>query len=123
MISHLVRASILATVCIAAVATEAPARTPYDGAWSVLIVTTSGECDRAYRYGISIIDGYIRYDGGAVAMSGRVSANGVVRVTVLSGGARASGSGRLTRTAGSGGWKGVSGQSECSGYWQANRSG
>ena len=39
MISHFVRASILAGVCVAALATESPARTPYDGAWSVLIVT------------------------------------------------------------------------------------
>ena len=41
MISHFVRASILAAVCVAALATESPARTPYDGAWSVLIVTTN----------------------------------------------------------------------------------
>src|SRR5262249_49779943 len=72
MISQLVRASILAAVCVTAFATESTARSPYDGAWSVLIVTTRGDCDRAYRYGISIINGYIRYEGGMVAMSGRV---------------------------------------------------
>src|SRR5689334_21198845 len=76
MIKQLFGASILASVCVAAFATQAPARTPYDGSWSVLIVTTAGECDRAYRYGVSIIDGYVRYDGGMVNMSGRVSANG-----------------------------------------------
>jgi hypothetical protein len=123
MISNLVRASVLATICVAAVATDAPARTPYDGSWSVLIVTQRGECDRAYRYGVSIINGYIRYDGGAVNLSGRVSASGQVSVTVSSGGARASGTGRLSRNSGSGGWSGYSGQSRCSGYWQATRSG
>jgi hypothetical protein len=123
MISQLVRASVLASVCVAAFATQAPARTPYDGAWSVLIVTTAGECDRAYRYGVSIIDGYVRYDGGMVNMSGRVSGNGSIRVTVSSGNARADGSGRLNRNSGSGGWRGVSGGSRCSGYWQASRSG
>jgi hypothetical protein len=123
MISQFVRASVLASVCVAAIATEALARTPYDGSWSVLIVTTAGECDRAYRYGVSIIDGYIRYDGGVVNMTGRVYSNGAIRVTVSSGGARANGSGRLNRNSGSGGWSGVSGASRCSGYWQATRTG
>src|SRR5262244_3295579 len=96
MISHLVRASILASVCVAAIATDAPAATQYDGAWSVLIVTTRGECDRAYRYGVSIVNGYIRYDGGMVNMSGQVYANGSVRVSLTSGTAAAYGSGRLS---------------------------
>jgi hypothetical protein len=123
MINQLVRASVLASVFVAALATPSPARTPYDGSWSVLIVTTAGECDRAYRYGVSITDGNVRYDGGMVSMSGRVSSNGAIRVTVSSGNARANGSGRLSRNSGSGGWSGVSGPSRCSGYWQATRTG
>lgn len=121
MISHLVRASALAFVCVAALATDSSARTPYDGAWSVLIVTTKGECDRAYRYGVSIIDGYIRYDGGIVNMQGRVSANGAIRVRVTSGNAYANGSGRLNRNSGRGNWSGSSGPNRCTGYWQASR--
>ena len=31
---------------------HAMARTPFDGAWSVLIVTDRGTCDRAYRYAL-----------------------------------------------------------------------
>ena len=126
MFSQLVRASVLASVCVAAVATEAPARTPFDGAWSVLIVTTQGECDRAYRYGVSIIDGYVRYGGGGggmINMYGRVSANGSIRVTLSSGGAQANGSGRLGQSSGGGNWSGVSGGSRCAGYWRASRSG
>jgi hypothetical protein len=121
MISHLIRASVLAAVCLAAIATDAPARTPYDGSWSVLIVTTKGDCDRAYRYGLSIVNGYIQYDGGAVDMSGRVTSGGAVRVTLSSGNSGASGSGRLNRNAGSGTWSGVSGPNRCSGYWEATR--
>src|SRR5262245_3260573 len=113
MIKQLFGVSILASVCVAAFATQAPARTPFDGAWSVLIVTTDGECDRAYRYGVSIVNGYVRYDGGIVNMSGQVSANGSIRVRVTSGNAYANGSGRLTRTSGRGGWSGVSGPSRC----------
>ena len=121
MISHFVRASTLAVVCVAALATESPARTPYDGAWSVLIVTTRGECDRAYRYGITIANGNLMYEGVVVNLYGRVASNGAVRVTVTSGNARANGTGRLNRTAGNGGWAGFSGQNRCSGYWQASR--
>jgi hypothetical protein len=123
MISNLVRASVFASICVAAFATDAPARTPYDGSWSVLIVTTRGDCDRAYRYGVSIVDGYITYGGGAVNLSGRVSANGSVRVTVSAGNAQANGTGRLSRNTGNGGWAGYSGPNRCSGYWQATRSG
>jgi len=121
MISPLVRASTLAVVCVAALATESTARTPYDGSWSVLIVTTRGDCDRAYRYGMTIVNGNILYDGGVANLYGRVGRNGAVRVTVSSGNARANGTGRLNRRAGSGGWAGFSGRSRCSGYWQANR--
>jgi hypothetical protein len=121
MISHFVRASILAGVCVAALATESPARTPFDGAWSVLIVTTKGDCDRAYRYGITIENGDVVYDGGVVSLSGRVAGSGAVRVIVKSGNARANATGRLNRRAGSGGWHGNSGQNVCSGYWQASR--
>lgn len=121
MISQLVRASTLAVVCVAALATESPARTPYDGAWSVLIVTTKGDCDRAYRYGITIANGDVVYDGGVVNLYGHVGGNGAVRVTLTSGNARANATGRLNRRVGSGGWHGTSGQNRCSGYWQASR--
>jgi hypothetical protein len=122
MISHLVRVSTLALVCVAALATESPARTPFDGAWSVLIVTTKGDCDRAYRYGVTIANGDVVYDGGVVNLYGHVGGNGAVRVTLTSGNARANATGRLNRRVGSGGWYGTSGQSRCSGYWQASRS-
>ena len=121
MISHLVRTSVLAVACMTAFATESLARTPYDGSWSVLIVTTQGDCDRAYRYGVSIVNGNIQYEGGVVNMSGQVSGSGRVRVSLTSGGARASGTGRLSRSAGTGNWSGVSGPNRCSGYWEAAR--
>lgn len=120
MISHLVRASTLALVCIASIAQGATARTPYDGAWTVLIVTERGSCDRAYRYGVEIVDGIVRYDG-AVNFTGQVAKNGNVRVSVAGGNSRASGSGKLSRNTGAGNWVGYSGSDACSGYWQAQR--
>jgi hypothetical protein len=123
MISHLIRVSVLVFVGVGAVATAAPARTIYDGSWSVLIVTQRGNCDRAYRYGIEIVNGRVLYGGGAVNFSGQVSRGGQVRVNVSSGGGRASGSGRLSRNVGRGSWSGVSGADRCSGYWEAERRG
>ena len=58
------------------------ARTPFDGAWSVLIVTDRGSCDRAYRYGLRIADGRVSYDDPNFSVSGRVDGAGRVRVAV-----------------------------------------
>ena len=123
MINHLVRASVLATICVGAFATSAPARTPYDGSWSVLIVTQRGNCDRAYRYGVEIVNGRVVYGGGIVNFTGSVGSGGQVRVAVSSGSARANGSGRMSRNVGRGSWSSVSGSDRCSGYWEAERRG
>jgi hypothetical protein len=122
MISDLLRVSLLAAVCAVSTLSSAAARTAYDGQWSVLIVTQQGTCDRAYRYGVQIIDGDVRYDGGGpINLSGRVMQNGAVQVTVSSGGSRADGVGRLSRNVGRGNWRGRSSSGDCSGYWEAER--
>jgi hypothetical protein len=76
----------LATLAFAA-ATFAPApvaaRTNFDGNWNVLIVTNSGPCDRAYRFGLFIHNGDVFYNGSTpVNVDGRVNSNGSVRVRV-----------------------------------------
>lgn len=122
MIRHLFRVGIVASLCAGAIPDMASAqRGSYDGQWSVLIVTQRGNCDRAYRYGVTISGGVISYGGGGANFSGRVSANGSVSVRVSGGGGAASGSGRLTRTSGRGSWSGQSGGNRCSGYWTATR--
>jgi len=100
------------------------ARSAFDGQWSVLIVTNSGPCDRAYRYGLSIQNGAVIYQGSAaVNVAGRVANNGSVRVRVWSGGQGASGSGRLSRSAGRGTWRGTGSMGTCKGVWSAERRG
>ena len=121
MISRLLRAGVLAVLCVAALPEIASAQRAYDGNWSVLIVTQQGNCDRAYRYGVSIRGGGVYYDGGVVNFTGRVAANGTVRVRVSSGSAFADGTGRLNRNEGQGRWAGQSSGSRCSGYWTAER--
>src|SRR5690349_2024047 len=64
---------------------SAPSQTNFDGNWSVVINTTQGACERAFRFGIQIRDGQVLYDGGSVSMVGRVAPNGTVRVRVAAG--------------------------------------
>ena len=127
MISHFFRsvalAGALASAGIAASAGTAVARTSYDGSWSVLIITQSGACDRAYRYGVQISNGRVLYAERAGQVQGRVAHNGAVRVSVSAGDQRADGSGRLSRDRGSGLWRGQGSTGACAGRWEAERRG
>lgn len=96
----------------------AQARTPFDGTWSVLILTQQGSCDRAYRYPVRITNGVVGYAGQAdFSVSGKVSNNGSVSVRVARGSQYANGTGKLTQSGGGGNWRG----GECSGTWTAER--
>ena len=114
----------LAMLAISAVpASPAPisaAKPNFDGAWSVLIVTEQGKCDRAYRYPVKIENGSVGYAGSAsFTVSGKVGTKGDVTVTVARGSQSANGTGRMSETDGSGTW--VAGSGECSGTWTAER--
>ena len=101
-----------------------PVATAFDGAWSVLIMTQSGSCDRSYRYGVRISNGDVIYDGGGpVDLRGHVFSNGSVRVRVSAAGQEANGQGRLSRTLGTGTWQGQGSLGSCAGVWQAERRG
>lgn len=102
-------------------APKAGAMGAYDGNWSVLIVTESGSCDRAYRYALQIVNGRITYPDQTINVTGRVDGGGHVRVFVSASGQAASGYGRLYDGAGEGRWSGKSSTSRCVGYWQAER--
>ena len=115
-------ASALATVLLAAAvvpASTAPAGKPnFDGAWSVLIVTEKGTCDRAYRYPVRIANGAVQNDGPSlINVSGKVGGNGAVTVMVSAGDKSATGTGKLSAKLGGGKWSG----GECAGTWQAER--
>jgi hypothetical protein len=104
-------------------APAAVAGTPFDGRWSVLIVTDAGNCDRAYRYALNIVNGRITYDDPSFNISGHVDTRGHVRVSVGAGGERAIGTGELSGDSGGGLWTGYSSTSACSGHWEAERRG
>jgi hypothetical protein len=97
------------------------ARTPFDGRWSVSIITNAGACDRGYRYRLNIENGQISYDDPAVQVSGQVTPRGQVQVMLRAGGQQAAGTGRLSRDYGEGQWSGQSAAGQCSGVWQAER--
>jgi hypothetical protein len=95
----------------------------YDGLWSVVIVTKSGQCDAAYRYPVRITNGSLVNAGSApINISGKVAKNGAVVVSVNAGDKSATGKGRLGGTSGAGSWSG-NGNGACSGIWEAERRG
>src|ERR1700731_4171056 len=81
----------------------------FDGNWSVLVITESGTCDAAYRYGVSVENGAVRYRGeSGIDVQGTVDDRGHVSVTIGRGDQRAEGTGRLTADSGTGTWSGSS---------------
>jgi hypothetical protein len=93
----------------------------YDGTWSLVFVTQRGECDPSYSFNVNIANGIVSHPN-LVRFTGRVGANGLVHASVTVQDKYAAGSGKLTKTAGQGTWKGRSGTARCSGYWTAQKS-
>ena len=125
---RLFRACLLASTLACAgagVAGPAFATTPYDGSWSVVIMTRSGECQPTVRYGVEISNGVVANSSGSneADVSGQVSRRGMVRVSVRAGGAWADGSGRLGINSGGGVWQGQGSSGACEGTWAAERRG
>ena len=113
--------SIAALLALAGAARPASAAS-FDGDWSVVVITEAGECDRAYRYPLKVVNGSIRYEGEAsVTISGRVDQSGRLSASVQRGEQRADGTGRLSGTSGAGTWIGKSRTSQCSGRWEAEK--
>jgi hypothetical protein len=91
----------------------------YDGTWSVAIYTLRGDCG-SLRAALRIIGGRVYSGDGSYQAYGAVGAGGAIRVTVISGGQAASGSGRLSSNSRAGRWRTARG--ECFGTWSATRS-
>lgn len=111
----------LAAVSVAAaigMAGPTQARTDFDGEWSVVIVTSKGDCERSYRAPITISNGnFVNVGVNMVDVSGNVRPDGKLTVRVSRGQSSAVGLGRLTATSGGGSWKGGA----CAGTWTAVR--
>ncbi len=122
------RGALMSAAAVAlALAAGTPAqagRMSFDGAWSVVVVTDYGSCERAYRYGVEIVNGQVFYrGGGGVNIFGRVTPRGQVTVEVRQGNQQAVGTGRLSEDSGGGRWSGASAELQCAGHWIAERRG
>jgi len=113
---------VASLVALPSVPSDAARRTnAFDGSWSVVIYTTSGDCDRSLRYSLQIIGGQVVSQQQNYQLAGAVAPNGAIRVTVAEAGRSARGSGRLVGNNGSGQWRTSTGQ--CAGQWTAVRRG
>ena len=121
-LSRLLLAPTLATalllVCSPTNAARRVGVSPYDGTWSVVIYTLRGDCG-SVRVAAQIVGGCVYSKDQSYQANGAVGANGVIRVSVVSGRLSASGSGRLSSNSGAGRWR--SSRGECSGSWSASR--
>jgi hypothetical protein len=112
-----------ALVTIASVPSSAATRqsaSAFDGNWSVMIYTESGDCPQSLRYGVRVWNGRVLSEDGNYQVSGVVAPNGATRVTVSEGGRSAGGSGRLSGNQGWGRWRTFAG-GQCAGQWRAER--
>jgi hypothetical protein len=106
---------LLASALSGAASLPALAQSPYDGLWSVTIVTNSGTCEPTANSTLTVADGKI--SGAGANVSGSIGNGGLVKVSIN--GAYANG--QLSGNAGSGKWNGASAGIPCSGRWQASR--
>ena len=123
----MVTTAVIVGLFAAVVATPSDAakavRGPYDGLWSVSIITQSGPCDPSYRYPARIVGGRVLQAANdfSYQLSGAVNGSGGITVTVSKSGGSATGYGRLSGSRGGGVWRTDGGQ--CSGSWSAARRG
>ena len=94
----------------------------YDGIWNVVFSTQMGNCSSTNSVPFTVSGRRVSSAGGG-KVSGGISRNGVVAVSISVGASHASGSGRLVGNSGSGRWSGIITGDTCSGSWQATRSG
>jgi hypothetical protein len=100
----------------------AQARSAYDGSWSVAVYGQSGSCQGgSYQFPVQILNGNIHYVGSDASISGRVSSSGAVAVRIATGDRSAIGAGRLSRSHGSGIFRGQSSCGLSAGTWIGQR--
>ena len=98
---------------------------PYDGSWSMLVVTTSGHCGKipvplAIR-GSRIVSTGGKFVFHRIHLVGRISPSGHARINAVAGPRAAQGIGRFDRYRGGGKWTGTGPSGVCSGFWTAVR--
>jgi len=93
----------------------------FDGTWNVTFTPQAGNCHASNTVPFYVYGTRVSSAGGG-RVTGGVSRNGIVSVTITLGASRASGSGRLAGNAGVGRWSGIITGDRCAGSWVATRS-
>ena len=93
----------------------------FDGNWNVTFTPQAGNCHASNTVPFYVYGTRVSSAGGG-RVTGGVSRNGIVSVTITLGASRASGSGRLAGNAGVGRWSGIITGDRCAGSWVAARS-
>jgi hypothetical protein len=125
MIGNRLRAFAL-SAAFAIISFAAPANAaPFDGAWKMVLVTTSGHCG-VIKMGMAVKGGHISATSGKfvmhkISLAGRISGSGQTKLNGVAGPRQAIGTGRFTKVKGNGKWNGTGPSGVCSGYWVANR--
>jgi len=114
-ISKLFCSSLIVSAFAFSAVPASAADNPYDGLWTVTIVTNSGNCEPTARYPLTVSEGRVTAPGADV--TGKVGPQGLVRVSI----GPAFANGQLSGNTGSGKWNGASGGVPCSGRWEASR--
>jgi hypothetical protein len=121
----IVAAAVLATMA-APVAADARTGTvragAYDGTWNVMFSPQAGNCHASNSVPFMVSGTRVSSAGGG-KVSGGVSRRGMVSVRISVGASWANGNGRLAGNSGAGRWSGIITGDQCSGVWQATRSG
>lgn len=122
--SRLFAAALMGAVSIDSAQAQvelASAQNP-DGVYAVDITTRQGDCDRTYRWMISVSGGRVSSAGDTpMEASGRISGRGAVSLAFQRFGQVATVTGRLAKGFGSGTWS--SPTMQCAGSWRAVRQG
>lgn len=125
MIANRLRAvalsAVFALLSFAALAKAAP----FDGAWHMVLVTTSGHCG-VIKVGMAVNRGHISATSGKfvmhkIALAGLISGSGATKINGVAGPRQAIGTGRFTKVKGVGKWNGTGPSGVCSGVWTAVR--
>ncbi|WP_026379494.1 hypothetical protein [Afifella pfennigii] len=110
----------IAAVTVACLAPAGAKAAPFDGRWSVTVISEYGDCDRRFAIPVAVREGSVRYTGRFTSRaSGDVSGEGRVVITFRHEGQVVHATGSLRSTFGNGAWE--SATLACSGTWIARK--
>ena len=111
---------LLVPLAVAMLAPPASAAQPFDGKWSVEVITEKGTCDQAYRWDIKVSDGRVVTTPDMPARAtGSISPKGAISVNFSRGSDTMSAKGSASGDWASGAWTAVS--LGCTGRFRAER--